>query len=54
MGKKESKQETDERANSIALAIKVLNQKIAEIEEEGEGTAEVKINGEEMSLPFKN
>jgi len=36
MGKKESKQETDERANRITLAIEVLNQKIAEIEEEGE------------------
>ncbi len=36
MGKKESKQEIDERANLISSAIEKLSQKIAEIYAEGE------------------
>lgn len=36
MGKKESKIELDERASRISLTIKILSQKILEIEEEGE------------------
>jgi polyhydroxyalkanoate synthesis regulator phasin len=36
MGKRESKQKIDERANRISSAIEILIQKISEIENEGE------------------